>query len=199
MFDGKFFDTDGKTELKPTVENLAGATFRKINDNWLKQIYTGKCGDNATFEFQPTTGELTISGSGSMYDYTENSMPWDSYKESIKSVKIVSSITYIGKFAFNGCNALESISLSDSITGIGDSAFDGKFYDSDGKTELAQTAANLAGSTFKNIGGKWIKQVPSPSDDSDDSGSKLIYTIVATIAVIALLAGILIVRSKNSR
>ncbi len=161
--------------------------------------YSGECGEDAVYEFNPATGELTIGGSGAVYDFTEHSMPWNPYKGSIKTVRITGPVTYIGKHAFSGCTALECISVSDSVTGVGDSAFDGRVYDADGQTELAQTAENLAGSVFWNADGKWIKQVPAPSGNTEDSGSGAIYLIVAIVALAALSAAVMMIRKKSAR
>ncbi len=242
-FDGKFYDTDCTTELVQNATNLAGFTFKKTGDDWYKQI-TGNCGDNATYEFDPATGTLTISGSGKMSDFTEISVPWNTYKDSIKTVVITGSVESVGSNAFLGCTAISSVSLSgsitsigsyafqgcislvsvtisdsvttigshafsnctslasitfpDSVTSIGDSAFDGKFYNADGKTELEQTAKNLAGSTFKKIDGKWIKQNTVPSDDGSDKGSNtLIYLIVGVVAILAVLGAVAYVMKRR--
>ncbi len=36
-FNGTFYDTDGETILQPTADNLAGSTFMKLGDKWVKQ------------------------------------------------------------------------------------------------------------------------------------------------------------------
>ncbi len=111
-FDGKFYDTDCETNLEPIAENLAGFTFKKIGDNWVKHVYSGNCGDDVKFVFDTTQGTLTIEGTGQMYDFTENSMPWNPYKDSIKIVNIADSITSIGSYAFYGCTSLTLFDVS---------------------------------------------------------------------------------------
>ena len=83
------------------------------------------CGDNITWEY--TDGTLTISGSGSMYNYESSSytLPWDKYKESIKNVIIKEGVTNIGNNALSNCIKLTSITLPSSLTHIGDYAFTG--------------------------------------------------------------------------
>ncbi len=83
----------------------------------------GDCGANATWCFDPDTGELTISGTGAMYDYEYGTQPWQNYKANITSVEIGNNITSIGKYAFQYCTSLTSITISDSVTSIGENAF----------------------------------------------------------------------------
>ncbi len=73
--------------------------------------YSGSCGENATYTFDPKTGTLTISGSGDMWSYSEGTAPWDAYKENIKTVNISDGITKIGNYAFNGCTGLKELTM----------------------------------------------------------------------------------------
>ncbi len=122
-FDGDFYDTDCQTKLEPNAKNLAGSTVMKVGDNWMKCVYSGKCGDNVTFDFDTTSGTLTIEGSGKMYDFTETSMPWNSYKDAIINVNITDSVESIGSYAFYNCFILSSVTIPASVTMIGDQAF----------------------------------------------------------------------------
>ncbi len=79
---------------------------------------SGTCGENLAWTYDDTTYTLTISGIGDMYDYDWDS-PWNSFKENIKMVVIESGVTTIGKFAFAGCEKLESVTIPDSIMSIG--------------------------------------------------------------------------------
>ncbi len=84
---------------------------------------TGKCGDNIVW-YLDENGNLTLMGSGDMYDYSSlegDKSPWSpSY---IKSVSIDNRITSIGSWAFRGCDNLTSISIGDGVKTIGDAAF----------------------------------------------------------------------------
>ena len=82
---------------------------------------TGKCGDNVYWNYNSSTGELVISGTGAMTNYTWYSSPfYDSY---IKSVVIENNVTRIGGFAFQSCKNLESVTIQNGVVSIGDFAF----------------------------------------------------------------------------
>ncbi|WP_288529162.1 leucine-rich repeat protein [uncultured Eubacterium sp.] len=110
-------------------------------------VKTGKCGDNVSWSYNPTTNTLTISGTGAMYDfeqnlhipidpdeislseysvsqasYTEESAPW--YRFDIFNVIIESGVTHIGENAFKNYS-VQKITISNSVKTIGNSAFSG--------------------------------------------------------------------------
>ena len=84
---------------------------------------TGKCGDNLYFAFDNSTGRLTITGTGAMYDY-EWDMPWRGYSERILKVELSDGLTTLGKGAFTCCGNLKSIDLPDTLTTISDHALE---------------------------------------------------------------------------
>lgn len=93
-----------------------------INKLYSKNIAFGSCGDSAEWVLYED-GEMQITGSGVMYNYSSDSpAPWDKYRSQIRSLKI-EGITNIGNDTFVGCENLEKIELSDSITKIGNTAF----------------------------------------------------------------------------
>ena len=86
----------------------------------------GECGaegNNVTWKVEDDT--LIISGSGAMADFTSAPVPWEAYKNSLKSVEIEEGITSVGVYAFKDHTALESVSIPSSVTGIGAWAFAG--------------------------------------------------------------------------
>ena len=95
----------------------AGMDFSAYAD----ELTTGSCGKNVTYSFDSSTGTLTISGTGDMYDYYNNS-PFDS-NDSIKSVIIQDGVKSIGRFAFSSCSGITALSIPDSVSSINHGAF----------------------------------------------------------------------------
>lgn len=92
------------------------------------EIITGACGDNLTCEFDRTTGVLTISGTGDMWDFYLNeegntNAPWSVHRADLKTVIMEYGVTSIGLQAFNACQSLTEITMAESVTSIGNSAF----------------------------------------------------------------------------
>ena len=88
-------------------------------------VETGKCGTNVTYSLDTSTGVLTISGIGPMYDYSSTSSLFYDKKSNIKTVFIKNSVTSIGYYAFSGCTRLTSVTMPDSVRSIGNYAFNG--------------------------------------------------------------------------
>jgi hypothetical protein len=82
---------------------------------------TGSCGSNVTWTFDSSSGTLTISGSGRMYNYNDDSPFFNN--SNIKAVIIEDGVTSIGDEAFFDCSSLTNITIPNSITSIGDDAF----------------------------------------------------------------------------
>ena len=91
-------------------------------------VKSGTCGaegdgSNLTWTLD-SEGLLTISGTGRMRDYKGNgNVPWCDYSYNVKSVLILSGVTYIGDFAFSVLNHLMSVVISDSVASIGHQCF----------------------------------------------------------------------------
>ena len=83
----------------------------------------GQCGDNLYWSFNSSTGTLTITGSGKMYDFEYYRQPWHSVKRQISSIIIEDGATSIGNYAFDFCMSLTSITIPNGVTSIGKWAF----------------------------------------------------------------------------
>ncbi|MCQ2219223.1 MAG: leucine-rich repeat protein [Paludibacteraceae bacterium] len=93
-------------------------------------VMVTSCGTNLTWSFNPSNGELTISGTGTtITSYSSAaSYPWNAIRTQIKKVIIPTSVTNIPAYAFDGCTNLAWINASGSVyfnnvTSIGDYAF----------------------------------------------------------------------------
>lgn len=91
-------------------------------------VDSGSCAhnaDNVTWTLYDD-GELVISGTGAIPDYTSHKdKPWYMrYSNSIKSVTIGSNITAIGVYAFSRCYQLSSVSIGSDLLTIGAHSFE---------------------------------------------------------------------------
>jgi len=126
-----------------------GFTFVTLGDTTTttNSEYSGSCGDNATWSLDTTTGTLTISGTGDMYDYDnihfstdELSSPWHKVIHDIsdiKSIVIEEGITSIGKTAFLDLYYVESVQLPSTLKSIGEDAF--RVFDCNGCENIFKT------------------------------------------------------------
>ena len=117
--------TDGNTDNPRLVTVTKDMTFTAE----FALITSGKCGDNLYWKYEGHT--LTISGTGNMYDYNENDMPWLLFRDTTNGVILERGITGIGNNAFNGFVKVGKIELPSTLTSIGANAFAGcrKLYD----------------------------------------------------------------------
>ena len=83
-------------------------------------IYSGQCGENVFWGIN-NNGILILYGNGSMYDYEyyqtddDYRSPWFALRKSIKEIKVYDGITYIGRYAFAGCDEMERIDIPSSV------------------------------------------------------------------------------------
>ena len=79
---------------------------------------SGNCGTGLTWTY--SDGTLTISGIGSMEDYTQNrTAPWAEYCEQIRTIKVNEGVISIGNYAFCNCSQLSNITLPNNLEKIG--------------------------------------------------------------------------------
>ncbi len=90
-------------------------------------ITRGKCGDNVSYEYDTSTGYLTITGTGPMHDYDGNTSlddhsPWGS----LQNVVIGEGVTTVGDWAFAMSSVYNNVvhfTLPSTLTRIGSHAF----------------------------------------------------------------------------
>ena len=82
----------------------------------------GTCGEGLSWTLDEA-GTLTISGNGTMADYTQGKSPFWEHRANIKAVRLEDGVASIGKNAFYSCTQLTSVEMADSVASIGDSAF----------------------------------------------------------------------------
>ena len=117
--------TDGNTDNPRLVTVTKDTTLTAE----FAQTFSGQCGENLYWKYEGHT--LTISGTGNMYDYNENDMPWLLFRDTTDVVILERGITGIGNNAFNGFVKLGKIEFPSTLTSIGANAFAGcrKLYD----------------------------------------------------------------------
>ena len=81
----------------------------------------GKCGDNVSWSLD-SSGVMTISGTGAMYDYTKKE-PFIPEGLTVRKVIIGKGVTAIGDYAFYNCASLTEIILPNTMQTIGGNAF----------------------------------------------------------------------------
>ena len=118
---------DGNTENPRTLE----LTQDTILTAEFAQSFFGQCGDNLYWSYDETAKNISITGSGKMYDYTADTQPWLLFKEQLVEVTTTNTVTSIGTSAFEGCARLGKISLGAGLEEIAANAFAGctRLYD----------------------------------------------------------------------
>ncbi len=110
------------------IHGWEGSTAEAYADangiNFISWSLSGQCGTNVYYSVNPTTGVLTISGEGAMYNYMgDSSAPWEEQCDDIRKVIIENGVTFIGCSAFSLHRNIETVVMADSVTEIGDNAF----------------------------------------------------------------------------
>lgn len=120
--DDAFDGCSSKLTIRTSSDNTYAAAYARRMGIQINNL--AKCGDTAVWFF--SAGELTISGTGAVYDYTvHNPAPWNEFKDQITKVYVGEGITSIGKDAFYDCGTINTVSLPDSVSYIGEYAFYG--------------------------------------------------------------------------
>ena len=77
------------------------------------EVASGSCGENAVWTLY-SDGELRISGSGAMTNYTSHAQqPWGSVRHTIKKIVIGKDITSVGSYAFAYCQNTTAVEFEE--------------------------------------------------------------------------------------
>ena len=110
--------------------------------------YSGSCGENLTWTYDPETKTLTITGTGDMTDWPDGSeAPWAEFADEIEKVVIEEGVTSIGDNAFKDCTSLTEAEIPDTVTEIGNSAFEG--CESLTEIEIPENVETIGENAFK--------------------------------------------------
>ena len=109
---------------------------------------TGRCGDSITWTLDDS-GNLTLSGSGEMWNNGYDDSPFKDYE--IRKATVKYGITSIGESAFLGCRGMTELTLPNSVTSIGGNAFEG----CSGLTELIlpNSVTSIGNAAFEGCSG----------------------------------------------
>ena len=109
---------------------------------------TGRCGNSIKWTLDDS-GNLTLSGSGEMWNNGYDDSPFKDYE--IRKATVKYGITSIGESAFLGCRGLTELILPNSVTSIGDYAF----FGCSGLTELTlpNGVMSIGGNAFEGCSG----------------------------------------------
>lgn len=86
--------------------------------------YSGACGTDVKWNFDRKTKTLTLSGTGSTFDFTAENRPvYEDYPIGVKNIVVEEGVTGIGTYALVFDNAVESITFGKSIKTLGENSF----------------------------------------------------------------------------
>ncbi len=108
-----------------TKVTLDDASYNSLYSGSNDILVSGTCGKNISFTLTKA-GVLTLSGTGSTYNYHSQKFPeWSEYEDYIKEIRVGEGITGLGSMIFRKCSGVEKVKLPDSLTGIGQYGFGG--------------------------------------------------------------------------
>lgn len=103
-------------------ETAAEITEDAVAETAAPKVTSGSCGANLSWSF--SAGTLTISGSGAMTNFRENTMaPWYGIRNEILRISLPEGLTSIGTFSFYQCDNLKVVSIPSSVIDIERYAF----------------------------------------------------------------------------
>ena len=135
--------------------NVIGPSANSLNvtaeDLTINQELTGDCGENIKWTFDESSGVLTISGNGQMYDgenISYTAWTYSKYASTIKEVIIEEGVTSVGSCAFGERNVVPNDSNDRKFPNLV-------------KISLPSTLTKIKGYAFKNCPLKGELKLPS--------------------------------------
>jgi len=127
-------------------------------------------------------GTLTIWGDGDMSSLGQTIfMPWDTYKDKIKTVVIEDGVKSISTWAFYKCSSITKIFFKGDAPSIGDYAFSSvkatAYYPPDNATWTKSVRQNYGGTiTWKETPTEGVL-IESPADVTAEAGDQVSFTV----------------------
>lgn len=118
-------DVSKNEELTMLVyRNSAAEAYAVENGiNYSYRIREGVTGD-CTWSFNTDNGRLTVSGIGDMDNYAlSTDVPWNDYKDEIKTIVIEDGVKTVGNKAFMHCDNVTKVYLGNTLSEICTAAF----------------------------------------------------------------------------
>lgn len=112
---------EAAAELENTAQDGAAASLTKAGLEYQIQ----ENGEAYVTDYTGKTAKLTIPSSINGHKVTGINYGAFYENKTITSIKIPSSVTFIGNFAFEGCTKLKTVTLSSGLKSIGTNAFNG--------------------------------------------------------------------------
>lgn len=110
-------------ELIDPDENSEGCTIYTCTacgysyvGEYIEPDTSGECGADIVWSYDIINGELTLSGSGAMYSYTNSDeIPWSYFLTKLKTVVIDNRITALSRYSFYNAYSLNELTMPCSI------------------------------------------------------------------------------------
>ena len=99
--------------------SIAGSNDPLYNNIVFNYGLNGACGEYTTWNFDTKSETLTISGTGTISDYSG----WNDIAHAVTYVEIENGITSVDEDTFNGFSSLKEVYMAESVSELGDDAF----------------------------------------------------------------------------
>ena len=115
------------TEVADDAGSNSGIEESETEDNDSDIPESETEAEGISWEFDESTGTITITGDGPIPDYDPGSLgeipPWFDLKSKIHKLVIGDGITYIGDYAFSSCENLDQLSGAEGVAAVGRDSF----------------------------------------------------------------------------